>query len=152
MKPRKRSVLAVASSGGHWIQLLRLRSAFEGCQLSYVTVMPPRSEEIQDSKVYLVNDANRSNCYDLLRLSIKLMRILFHERPDVIISTGAAPGCLAVCFGKLLGARTIWVDSIAFVDHLSLSGRIARRFSDLWLTQWPHLDQPGGPTYKGAVL
>jgi len=37
------------------------------------------------------------------------------------------------------GARVVWVDSIANVDHLSLSGRLVRPFADLTLTQWPAL-------------
>ena len=74
------------------------------------------------------------------------------HRPDVVLSTGAAPGFFAILFGKLLGARTIWVDSIANAEQLSLSGKKAGRFADLWLTQWPHLAQPGGPLYKGSVI
>ena len=35
-KPTRR-VLAVASGGGHWIQLLRLSPAWEGCAVTYVT-------------------------------------------------------------------------------------------------------------------
>ena len=57
-----------------------------------------------------------------------------------------------VFFGRLLGARTIWVDSIANADELSLSGRKAGRFAHLWLTQWPELARAQGPHYQGAVL
>jgi hypothetical protein len=79
--------------------------------------------------------------------------IILRERPDVIISTGAAPGYFALWIGRrLLGARTIWIDSIANVDRLSLAGAKAGRVADLWLTQWPHLAKPGGPAFAGAVL
>ena len=37
--PRRR-VLAVASGGGHWVQLMRLRPAFEGTDIHYATVDP----------------------------------------------------------------------------------------------------------------
>jgi hypothetical protein len=69
-----------------------------------------------------------------------------------VISTGAAPGLFGVAIGSLLGARTIWVDSIANGEELSLSGHRARRFADLWLTQWPHLASKDGPFYRGSVL
>jgi hypothetical protein len=85
-------------------------------------------------------------------MALTLLWIMIVERPDVVISTGAAPGYFALRFGKLLGARTIWVDSIANVDELSLAGSKVGRFADLWLTQWPHLAQPAGPQYFGAVL
>jgi len=41
--------------------------------------------------------------------------------------------------GKLLGRKTIWIDSIANVNHLSLSGRIAAIFVSRVYTQWQHL-------------
>jgi exopolysaccharide biosynthesis glucuronosyltransferase PssD len=77
---------------------------------------------------------------------------VFWERPDVVISTGAAPGYIAIRLGKLLGAKTVWLDSIANVEHLSMSGALVGRYADLWLTQWPHLEKEDGPRFKGAVL
>ena len=47
-------------------------------------------------------------------------------RPDVVISTGAAPGAFALFFGKLFGAKTIWIDGIASTSKLSMSGKITR--------------------------
>jgi hypothetical protein len=73
-------------------------------------------------------------------------------RPDVVISTGAAPGFLALRLGRLLGARTIWVDSVANGEELSMSGKLAGRYADLWLTQWEHLAHEGGPQFRGNVL
>ena len=70
-----------------------------------------------------------------------------------MVSTGAAPGLVALALAKLmLGSRTIWIDSIANSERLSLSGRLARPVADAWLTQWAHLARPGGPDYWGAVL
>jgi hypothetical protein len=69
-----------------------------------------------------------------------------------VISSGAAPGIVALRVGKLLGARTVWLDSIANVDSLSLSGQRVSSFADLQLTQWPHLESPDGPSFHGAVL
>jgi hypothetical protein len=54
--------------------------------------------------------------------------------------------------GKLFGAKTIWVDSLANVDEMSGSGRLAGLYSDLWLTQWEHLEKPSGPELSGKVL
>jgi UDP-N-acetylglucosamine:LPS N-acetylglucosamine transferase len=82
----------------------------------------------------------------------QVLRVLVRERPELVISTGAAPGCLAIALGRLLGARTIWLDSIANVERLSVSGRLVRPFCDLWLTQWPHLAARGGPAFAGRVL
>jgi hypothetical protein len=79
---------------------------------------------------------------------------MIKHRPDVVISTGAASGYFALRIGKLFGAKTIWLDSIANAEELSLSGAKVQKHADLWLTQWEHLANPqeGGPEYKGAVL
>ena len=33
-----------------------------------------------------------------------------------------------------------------------MSGRVAGRVADLWLTQWPHLARDEGPFCRGSVL
>jgi UDP-N-acetylglucosamine:LPS N-acetylglucosamine transferase len=85
-------------------------------------------------------------------MAFQLAWIILREKPDVVISTGAAPGYFSLKFAKWVGARTVWVDSIANAECLSLCGRRVGRSADLWLTQWPHLAEPEGPHYQGAVL
>jgi UDP-N-acetylglucosamine:LPS N-acetylglucosamine transferase len=148
---KKPKALAVASGGGHWMQLQRLVPAFESHDIIFVTVLESYRRQVSN-KFYVVRDANRWNRFGLITLAARMAWIVHREKPDVVISTGAAPGYFAVLFGHLFGARTIWVDSIANVDHLSLSGRLAGKHADLWLTQWPDLAKPGGPHYAGAVL
>jgi hypothetical protein len=70
----------------------------------------------------------------------------------MVISTGALPGYFSLRLAKLFGVKTIWIDSIANVEELSLSGQMIGKHADLWLTQWPHLAKPGGPLYRGTVL
>jgi UDP-N-acetylglucosamine:LPS N-acetylglucosamine transferase len=83
---------------------------------------------------------------------VKLAYILLREKPDVVISTGALPGYFSLRLAKWLGIKTIWIDSIANVEELSLSGQSIGKHADLWLTQWPQLARPGGPMYRGTVL
>jgi hypothetical protein len=47
--------------------------------------------------------------------------ITYQFKPNIILTTGAAPGVLAVIVGKLRGPKNIWVDSIANVERLALS-------------------------------
>ena len=145
-------MLAVASGGGHWIQLLRVLDAFEGSELVFVTVHRDYQQDVPGLRVKVVNDANRWERLGLIRLAVRMLGIVVRERPDVVFSTGAAPGFFALLFGRLLGARTIWLDSLANVERLSLSGRIVRPFAQLWLTQWPELARPEGPECAGSVF
>jgi hypothetical protein len=145
-------VLAVSSGGGHWVQLIRTLPAFADCNVAFVTVNPAYRDQVPAHRFYAVNDATRWNKLGLLLLLFRLLTIVLRERPDVIISTGAAPGYFAIRIGRWLGARTIWIDSIANVERLSLSGQKIGSHADLWLTQWPHLACADGPRFEGAVL
>jgi UDP-N-acetylglucosamine:LPS N-acetylglucosamine transferase len=149
---RRPKVVAISSGGGHWVQLLRLRPAFADCDVTFVTVRNGYRTDIGEAKFRTVPDANRWNKLRLLRTALSVAWMLLSERPDVVVSTGAAPGFFALYFGKTLGARTIWIDSIANVETLSLSGQRAGSCADLWLTQWRHLAATDGPDFLGNVL
>lgn len=151
MKTQKK-ILAIASGGGHWVQLLRLRPAFSGHRVTFVTVQPSYASQVPGQRFYTVRDATRWDRWALLLMMVQVSLILLRERPDVVITTGAAPGVVALRMGKWLGAKTIWLDSIANVEHISMSGARVRSFTDLWLTQWEHLASEKGPKYHGAVL
>ena len=135
------------------MQLRRLFAAFEGCDLALATVHAGYAEDAPDgARFHTIRDATRWDKFGLIVLAFQLLRIVLVERPDIVISTGAAPGYLALRIGKLLGAKTIWIDSIANVEEVSLSGRRIGAHADVWLTQWEHLSRPEGPKYIGAVL
>lgn len=151
-KARTRKALLVASHGGHWVQLRRIAPAFEGLDVRYVSTDAGLAGEVRPAPLSVVPDANLGDKPALLRLAARMFWLVLRQRPDIVISTGAAPGFFALAFGKLLGARTIWVDSIANAGQLSVSGAKVRLFADLWLTQWPHLERRNGPLFKGAVL
>ncbi len=145
-------VLAIASGGGHWQQLMLLRPAFEAAEVMYVTTLPGLADQFGASPSVLVPDANRNEPVAVLRVALALFWLMLRWRPNAVISTGALPGVIALALGRLLGARTVWVDSVANAEAMSLSGRIARRFADEWLSQWPHVAAAEGATYAGSVL
>jgi UDP-N-acetylglucosamine:LPS N-acetylglucosamine transferase len=145
-------ILAISSGGGHWIQLLRLRPVFSGSDVVYASVGAERARDVAPAPYRPIPDANRENKAMLLVMLAKICWILIRFRPDVVISTGAAPGYFAVRIGRMIGARTLFLDSIANAEELSLSANLARRHCDLVLTQWPHLAERDGPRFSGSVL
>ena len=149
-KPKR--VLAISSGGGHWVQLQRLRPSFEGADIAFATVREAYRSEVGAARFHVVPDSNFSNKLKLLRTAFGVLRILLKERPQVVVSTGAAPGFFGIVLGRLLGAKTVWIDSVANVEELSMCGRHAGRWADLWLTQWEHLARESGPRYAGSVL
>ena len=158
---RRRRVLALSSTGGHWVQLLRLYPAFDGCDLHLATTTGDFRRRVQEMShargepapaYHVFTDANRWQKLRLVRQMLEIGAIVLKVRPDVIITTGASCGYFALRAGKLVGARGCWLDSIANAGELSLSGIKSGPHADLWLTQWPELAQAGGPHYQGSVL
>ena len=154
-------VIAIASAGGHWVQLMRLYRAWQGLDVTYVTTDPGIAPVLCDlcrergepaPKLWIIQEGNRWQKRKLVKQLLQLIFIMVWLRPDAVITTGAAPGYFALRLGKMVGARTIWIDSIANAEEMSLSGQKIRKYADLWLTQWPHLAKPGGPAYLGSVV
>jgi len=159
-------ILAVSSAGGHWVQLRRLRPAWDGCSVAYITTKEGYREDVMldaaarqqpAPRFYCVIDANRWHKVRLLRQLLHIVWILLRERPHVIVSTGAAAGYFAMKIGKVIGARTIWLDSMANAETMSLAGKMAGPCADLWLTQWEQVvgsedPENGRPEFKGSVV
>lgn len=133
-------VCLAASAGGHASELMRLQSCWAGRDcFSVVTSAVVQRQWARFGRVYVVEESNREHPLKVLRTLVSCVRITLVERPDVILTTGAAVGCLMALLGKLIGARVAWIDSIANTERLSLSGRLIRPFADLVLTQWPQV-------------
>jgi len=152
-REKRRKIMAIASGGGHWVQMCRINPAFEGLDVFYVSVDPSSAADVPGRTYYTIRDVSRRDRLGFAVLVAQLSRILLRERPSVVITTGSAPSLVALGMARhLLRARTIWIDSIANVERMSSSGAQARRVADVWLTQWEHLSGPDGPEYWGAVL
>src|SRR5207253_10371071 len=124
-----------------------------GLDVAYVSVLASNGEEVRGHRYYTVKDASRKEKLNFLILIAQCLYVLLRERPQVVITTGSAPGFVMLALAKtVLRAKTMWIDSIANSEQLSLSGQQAGRFADVWLTQWPALARDGGPDHWGAVL
>src|SRR5258708_6909780 len=123
----RKKILAVSSSGGHWTELLRLRPAFDGHEVVFVTTRADSCNEVPGHRVCIVPDANARSRLRVWSLLVRTLLIVLRERPDIVISTGAAPGYFAIRFGHYLGARTLWLVSIPQAVKLSLSTPLGGR-------------------------
>jgi len=102
---------------------------------------------------YIVGECNRMHPIKAFEVMCKCFRIVLREKPDVVLSTGAAVGFLLCFWAKLFGAKVIWLDSIANTEKLSMSGRMVRPFADLILSQWPEVAALyPNVEYVGAVI
>ncbi len=147
-------ICLVASAGGHLTQLRKMSKAWSGREACWITTTDVAREMLsKDGKVFTVGECNREHLVRVFRVLIRSIRIIMKERPDVVISTGAAVGAMMCFLGKMLGAKIVWVDSITNVERLSLSGRLVRPFADLFLVQWPELTKKYSRLeYAGTVI
>ncbi len=152
-RPRPRRALLVASAGGHWIELRHLCAAFDGWDCQFVSTSTGMTAPIGHRDVLAIPDSSRDTVAKVTRTFARLLPIVWRFDPDVVLSTGAAPGAVALLIGKLMGAHTIWIDSIANSEKPSLSASAIRPFADLRLTQWSDLATPkSGLGFFGKIL
>lgn len=148
-----RRLLLVASAGGHWIELNRLVEAFADFDCRFVSTVDGLVSPTDGRPVSVIQNCSRYAPLATLRSLFQLYRTIRRFDPEIVISTGAAPGALALLVAKLRGSRTVWIESLANCDRISLSGRCVRYFSDVRLTQWEHMmTQHRGFRYIGRIL
>lgn len=128
-----------------------LRPAFDDMTTVFATTNRELAAREGLHHVHELPDSNRDEARRAIACLIASAKLVWRVRPDLLVTTGALPGLFCLIFARLLGARTVWVDSIANSDHESLSGRIARPFATRWYTQWPQLEG-SGRRYEGALL
>jgi UDP-N-acetylglucosamine:LPS N-acetylglucosamine transferase len=150
----KYKICLAASSGGHLSALLKLEDSW----LNYEVVCITTTEVVRDrlskfGRVYVVGECNREHPLKTIAVLLRCTKAILREKPQVVISTGAAVGCIMCFLGKLLGAKVVWLDSITNVERISLSGRMVRHIADLFLVQWPELaGQNSNTEYVGTVI
>lgn len=144
-------VLAVASGGGHIVELLRLTPAFQDHELIYMSTHESFASKCQGHEYYTVPDFSQWDAHKMPSVGLKMYKIFKKIKPDVIVTTGAAPGVLALFIGKLMGAKTVWVESLCHAEKVSISGKICKLFADRVYTQWAHL-ATSKIVYSGNIM
>ena len=135
-------ILAVSSPGGHLAQLKLALEKWPDQDIVFVIAGKGQDQ---------VPDFNLRTFWHLPGCVLRAYSIIKKIQPTVVISTGAAPGCCFLITAFFLKTHTVWIDSLANTEKLSLSGRLVKPFADLHLTQWPHLAK-GSTLYLGACF
>ena len=137
-KNRPKKLLLCASAGGHLTQLMLLKPVWNNYDIAFVSTAEVVKKKLgKMGTTYIVGECNREHPVKTLMVALRTASIVLREKPDTVLSTGAAAGFLISLWSKMLGAEIIWVDSIANTERLSLSGRMVCGFADLILSQWP---------------
>ncbi|MGY6551132.1 MAG: glucuronosyltransferase [Erythrobacter sp.] len=118
----------------------------------FVTTEPelPLQRGMKDAGI--LPDCNQNQPLRSAWCALVAFWIVVRFRPHVVISTGAAPGFFCILAGRMIGAKTLWIDSVANAEELSMCGKLSQRFAHQCWTQWEHLASEPSPEYFGAVL
>ena len=129
-----------------------LRPTLSQYDVRFATTEPAVAAQHGIAEVESLPDCNQNKPVESALCAFKALWIVLKHRPRVILSTGAAPGFFCILAGRLTGARTLWIDSVANGEELSMCGKLSKRFAHQCWTQWEHLATPDRPHYHGAVL
>lgn len=139
------------SPGGHLTEMLELEEAFTGHQVFGITYDTERTRSLMD--YYLIDNFASQPLKSPIAIAT-MLRVLIREKPDVILSTGAEIAIPAFIIAKLIGARTIYIESCARVTSSSATGRLLYPISDFFFVQWKETLRAYGKKarYKGGLL
>lgn len=131
-------VALVGSSGGHLTHLLRLAPWWQAHDRFWVTFeLPDASSALAGERVHWCHHPTNRNVPNLVRNAALARRVLAQERPDLVVSAGAAVALPFFFWGKRFGAATAFLEVVDRIEHPTLTGRLVRPWCDRYLVQWP---------------
>lgn len=137
MSGRRLKVGLVGSSGGHLDHLYLLRSFWENEDRFWACFDKQDARSHLEGETFypLYYPANRS-LKALIINNHRAIKILRKEKPDMIISSGAAPAVPFYVLGKMMGIKLIFIETFDRFNKPSLTGKICYRFADVFIVQW----------------
>lgn len=137
------------SSGGHLLQFVQLRDWWSEYSRFWVSFDTPDVRSVlADEKLYFGYHPTTRNTWNLIRNTFLAFRLLWKERPDVVVSSGAGIAVPFFYLAKLFGARTLYIEGCGMVGAPTLTGRLVRCVTDEFYVQWPQQLEH----YPGAKL
>ncbi len=93
----------------------------------------------QLGRTYVVGECDRNKPLHIIATFIRSVIFAIKERPDVIVTTGSLPIAIVCLVCKLFGTKIVWIDSVAQIDELSLSGKLVKKIASVFIVQWPEV-------------
>jgi UDP-N-acetylglucosamine--N-acetylmuramyl-(pentapeptide) pyrophosphoryl-undecaprenol N-acetylglucosamine transferase len=140
----------VASLGGHLELLAALGRYLDGYERVWVTAAETGADRIRSTGdvVLDVPRFNRSRPLTALKNTASSLALALRERPRVVVTTGAGSVVAFCVFARLLGAKVVFIETMARVTSPSASGRVFSRIASRVLVQWPEMER----VYPGAIV
>lgn len=133
-------VCLVGSSGGHLAHLFMLKPFWQDKERFWVTFDKPDAQSLlQQEKMYPCYFPANRNIPNLIKNTVLAWRILRKEKPQLIVSSGAAVAVPFFWIGKLLGAKTVYIEVFDRMDSATVTGRLVYPVADRMIVQWEEM-------------
>lgn len=133
-------VCLVGSSGGHLSHLYLLKPFWEDKERFWVTFDKEDARSLlKNEKIYPCYFPTNRNVKNLLKNTFLAFRLLLRERPDIIISSGAAVAVPFFYIGKIFGAKTVYIEVFDRIDSPTLTGKLVYPVTDKFIVQWEEM-------------
>ncbi|PAY52474.1 UDP-N-acetylglucosamine--LPS N-acetylglucosamine transferase [Ligilactobacillus salivarius] len=97
----------------------------------------------EDARSILENEKVIPCCYptnrnikNLIKNTFLAIKVLLKEKPDLIISSGAAVAVPFFYIGKILGAKLIYIEVFDRIDKPTVTGKLVYPIADKFIVQW----------------
>ena len=138
----------VGSSGGHLTHLYMLKPFWSGKKRFWCTFDKEDARSVlEGEKIYPVYYPSNRSLKALLINTYRAFRILKKEKPDLIISTGAAPAIPFFWIGKFMGAKTIYIEVFDRINRPTIAGKVCYPVTDRFIVEWEEMKK----VYKKSI-
>lgn len=140
IKNKEIKICLVGSSGGHLMHLYMLKDCWKNKERFWVTFNKEDANSLlrNERKYYCYYPTNR-NFVNLIKNTILAIKILKKEKPNLIISSGAAVAVPFFYIGKLMGAKTIYIEVFDRINKSTVTGKLVYPIADKFVVQWEEM-------------
>ena len=139
-------VLFISSTGGHFSELLQLKSLFKKYDSYIVTEKDKTNENFKSEygdRLYFLPYGTRSKMFSYVfkyfYLCLKTIYLFFKIRPKYIVTTGTHTAVPMCYLGKIFGCKIIFIETFANSKSKTLSGRMIYPIANLFIVQWKEM-------------
>ena len=137
---KKIKICLVGSSGGHLTHLYMLKPFWQDKERFWVTFDKEDARSLlKNEKIYPAYYPSNRSIKALIINSWRAIKILRKEKPDLIISSGAAPAIPFFWIGKIMGTKNIYIEVFDRIDSSTISGKLCYPVSDRFIVEWEEM-------------
>lgn len=141
-------ICLVGSSGGHLIHLYMLKPFWNDKERFWVTFNKADAQSLlENEKKYSCYYPTNRSLKGLVNNTIIAWNVLKKEKPDLIISSGAAVAVPFFFLGKLFGSKLIYIEVFDRIDKPTITGKLVYPIADKFIVQWEEQKK----VYKRAI-